>query len=187
MILSCLSSLWLRICSCYEVTLISSRGRRVWATICQNTRWCRLDLATELIPCQVVSFSIWYLGVPLLVTKLPRLAWQSLLDKATDRLPTWKGNLLKRSGRLALISAIPIYVSIGMGLSAWVHSALIKLMKACLWLGLGVVQGGKCLIAWNVVHRPRQVGDLGILDLKMFGHTLSLRWLWLQKTDPDRA
>jgi hypothetical protein len=65
---------------------------------------------------------------------------------------------MNRSGCLALIRstllAIPIYVSIGMGLSGWVHSALIKLMKAFLWLGSGEVQGGKCLIAWHGVQCP---------------------------------
>jgi hypothetical protein len=148
-----------------------------------------IDLATELFPCQVVTFPICYLGVPLSVTKLPKSAWQPLLEKATDQLPAWKGNLMNMSGCLALIRstllAIPIYVSIGMGLSGWVHSALIKLMKAFLWLGSGELQGGKCLIAWHGVQCPRQLGGLSMLDLKIFGRALGLRWLWLQRTDPD--
>jgi hypothetical protein len=150
-----------------------------------------IDMATELFPCQVVSFLIRYLGAPLSVTKLPRSAWQTLLDKASDRLPAWKGNLMNRSGRLALIRktllVIPIYVSIGMGLPRWVHNVLIKLMKAFLWSGSGEVQGGKCLVAWHVVHHPRQLGGLGILDLKVFGRALRLWWIWLQRTTPDRA
>jgi hypothetical protein len=87
-----------------------------------------VDLTMELFPSQVVNFPIHYLGVPLLVTKLPRSAWKPLLDKAADHLPTWKGSLMNRSGRLALIkstlSTILIYVCIGMGLPAWVHNAL---------------------------------------------------------------
>jgi hypothetical protein len=150
-----------------------------------------IDMATELFPCQVVSFLIRYLGVPLSVTKLPRSAWQTLLDKASDRLPTWKGNLMNMSGHLALIrstlSVIPIYVSIEMGLPRWVHNAFIKLMKAFLWSGSCEVQGGKCLVAWHVVHHPQQLGGLGILDLKVFGRALRLWWMWLQRTDPDRA
>jgi hypothetical protein len=96
---------------------------------------------------------------------------------------------MNRSGRLALIkstlSVIPIYVSIGMGLPAWLHSVLTKLMKIFLWSGSGEVQGCKCLVVWQAVHRPWQLGHLGILDLRMFGHALQLRWLWLQKMDPD--
>jgi hypothetical protein len=117
-----------------------------------------IDLATELFSCQVMSFPICYLGVPLSVTKLLRSAWQPLLDKVADQLPTWKGNIMNRSGRLALIRstspAIPIYVSIKMGLPGWVQNALIKLMKVFLWSGSGEVQGGKCLVAWHDVYRP---------------------------------
>jgi hypothetical protein len=146
-----------------------------------------VDPMMELFSFQVVNFLICYLGVPLSVTKLPRSAWQPLLDRAADQLLTWKGSLMNRSGRLALIkstlSAIPIYVCIRMGLPAWVHNALLKLMKAFLWSGSGKVQGGKCMVAWHVVHRPRQLGGLGILDLKLFGQALRLRWMWLQKMD----
>jgi hypothetical protein len=96
---------------------------------------------------------------------------------------------MNMSGRLALIrftlSAIPIYVSIGMGLPGWVHNVLIKLMKVFLWSG--EVQGGKCLIAWHIVQCPRQLGGLGVLDLKLFSKALRLRWLWLQRTDPNRS
>jgi hypothetical protein len=150
-----------------------------------------VELMMEIFPCQVVSFPIRYLGVRLSVSKFPRSSWQPLLNKATDWLPTWKGNLMNRSGRLALIkltlSVIPIYVSIEMGLLAWLHSVLTKLMKTFLWSGSGEVQGCKCLVAWQAVHRPWQLGRLGILDLRMFDHALRLRWLWLQKMDPDRA
>jgi hypothetical protein len=51
--------------------------------------------------------------------------------------------MMNISGRLVLIkstlSAIPIYVSISVGLPGWVHNALIKIMKAFLWTGSEVV------------------------------------------------
>ena len=46
--------------------------------------------------------------------------------------------------------------------------------------------GGHCLIAWSKVCRPHELGGLGISDLKSLGWALRVRWLWLQKTEPDR-
>jgi hypothetical protein len=88
------------------------------------------------ISLQLASFPIKYLGIPLSVTKLPKEAFPSLVDQAADRLPTWKGCLMRRSGQLILIKttlqAIPIYVSISLQLPPLVLKALEKMFKAFL-------------------------------------------------------
>jgi hypothetical protein len=43
------------------------------------------------------------------------------------------------------------------------------------------------MVAWPTICRPTELGGLGISDLKLAGFTLQARWLWLQKTDQDRA
>jgi hypothetical protein len=63
----------------------------------------QVSLATSFFPCAMVEFPIKYLGLPLSVSKLPKLAWQPLVDCVADRLPSWKGNLMHRRGRLMLI------------------------------------------------------------------------------------
>jgi hypothetical protein len=126
-----------------------------------------------------VQFPINYLGVPLSTGKLPRSAWQQLIDKLADKLPVWKGASLHRAGRLALIkstlSAVPIYTSIRLGLPAWVHKALTKIIKAFLCSGSDVVQAGKCLVAWDRVQCPIHLGGLCVLDMKHMGMALRLR------------
>jgi hypothetical protein len=66
----------------------------------------------------VVDFPIRYLAV--LVTKLPRSSWQSLIDHVADKLPIWKRNLMHKSGRLTLIKttllAIPVHTAISLEL-----------------------------------------------------------------------
>jgi hypothetical protein len=73
------------------------------------------DLISELLGCAIASFPGTYLGVPLLPGKLPRAAMQPLVDKVTNWIPTWKGRLLNRSGRLVLVQstlcAIPVHIS----------------------------------------------------------------------------
>jgi len=47
--------------------------------------------------------------------------------------------------------------------------------------------GGHCLLAWPKVTRSLNLGGLGISNLQNLGWALKLRWLWLQKTEPDKA
>jgi hypothetical protein len=41
-------------------------------------------------------------------------------------------------------------------------------------------------VAWSRVHRPLELGGLGVMDLRLQGMSLQMRWLWLEKTDPTR-
>jgi hypothetical protein len=98
---------------------------------------CNLDqveLAISLFPCQLVQFPIKYLGAPLSITKLPKASLQPLVDRMTGRLPSWKGNLMNRRGRLALIKttliAMTVYTAICIKLSGWLLRVVEKLTKA---------------------------------------------------------
>jgi hypothetical protein len=106
-----------------------------------------------------MEFSLKYLGISLSVRKLPKAALQPLVDRAADKLPAWKGGLMQRSGRVALIkstlSVISVYTSIGVGLQPWLIKALEKIMKAFLWMGTEEVKAGKYVVAWcHVQSRP---------------------------------
>jgi hypothetical protein len=41
-------------------------------------------------------------------------------------------------------------------------------------------RGDACLVKWDVVCRPKDLGGLGIHNLKCFGRALKQRWLWYQ-------
>jgi hypothetical protein len=43
------------------------------------------------------------------------------------------------------------------------------------------------MVAWEAVCKPTTLGGLGIYDLKLAGYVLQTIWLWLQKTDQERA
>jgi hypothetical protein len=76
---------------------------------------------------------------------------------------------------------VPIHTAISLEFPAWVHKALIKLMRGFLWIGTEVAQGGKCSVAWSQVQRPLLARGLGIPDLEIMGKSLWLRWLWKHK------
>jgi hypothetical protein len=45
----------------------------------------------------------------------------------------------------------------------------------------------KCMVAWQMCTRPKELGGLGITDLWLAGTAFEKKWLWLQRTDRDRA
>ncbi|XP_066342178.1 uncharacterized protein [Miscanthus floridulus] len=128
----------------------------------QNTLSCRL----EDFPCR-------YLGIPLSIFKLKRTYEQALVDAVAARIPQWKGRLLNVAGRTALaratLSAIPIHISIALCLSSWAIECIDKHRRAFIWCGEDNVGGGRCRVAWDAVCRPRDLGGLGVTDLRRTG------------------
>lgn len=47
-------------------------------------------------------------------------------------------------------------------------------------------KGGHCLIAWPKVCHSKELGGLGISDLKSLGYALRVCWPWLKKVDPNK-
>jgi hypothetical protein len=146
-------------------------------------------LASSQFPCQTGEFPIKYLGIPLSTYKLPRSAFQLLIDKMSNKLPAWKGDLMNQSGHLALIkstmSAMSVHTALSADLPPWVINAMNRIMKAFLWTSTNVVQEGKCTVVWCHVQRPLALGGLGVVDLKMQCQVLQTRWLWLEHTQSE--
>jgi len=67
-----------------------------------------LDLphTLQFFNCPIKSFPCAYLGLPLHYRKLGRVEVQPLIEKVAARLPTWKGRLLNKAGRLRLVNAV---------------------------------------------------------------------------------
>jgi hypothetical protein len=86
-----------------------------------------------------------------------------------------------------VLSAIPIYVLIAVKVPKWFIRSIDKIQRAFTGKGRKQVNGGSCLIAWDKVQRPHDYGGLGILNIEFMGWALQIWWLWLKKTDPNRA
>lgn len=98
---------------------------------------------------------------------------------------------MNRSGRLiwvkSVLRAVPIYAMLAEHLPPWVQREIDAICRRFFWAGSDQSCRGKCMVAWATCCRPTEMGGLGISDLRLTGYALQTRWLWLQKTDEERA
>ena len=59
----------------------------------------------DIFNCQIGSFPLKYLGVPVSPTRLHICDWAPLVEKSNKRLDAWKGGNLTIAGRSTLIGA----------------------------------------------------------------------------------
>jgi hypothetical protein len=72
-------------------------------------------------------------------------------------------------------------------LPPWARKEIDAICRKFFWVGKDESVRGRCMVAWETACRPKELGGLGIVDLKLAGYALQARWLWLQKTDSQRA
>jgi hypothetical protein len=85
-----------------------------------------------------------------------------------------------------VLSAIPIYLLIAIKIPKWVIKSIDKIRRGFLWKGRKEVNGGSCIVPWEIVTRPLSLGGLGVPNLQLKSWALQAKWLWLEKTDPTR-
>jgi hypothetical protein len=146
----------------------------------------------DILPGTISEFPCNYLGLPLSYKKLLKrdLNLMPQIEKIADKLPCWKVALMNRAGRATLVqcvlSAMPIYLLIVISVPKWFIKAVDKIRKGFLWQGKGKANGGCCLVAWEKVMRPLDLGGLGIPNLEVMAWALQIRWQWFKKTKADR-
>jgi hypothetical protein len=113
-----------------------------------------------------------------------------IVDIIADQLPGWKADLMTRAGRKVqvqyVLTGMLIYLAMAVNIPPWAIKAINKIRSGFLWRGRKEARGGHCLVAWDRVCRLLQLGGLGISSLKELIWALRMRWLWLQKIEPNR-
>jgi hypothetical protein len=61
-----------------------------------------------------------------------------------------------------------------------------KILRGFLWKGRRDAHGGHCLVAWDLVCMPKELGGLGIINLQKMNIALRTRWLWLIRVEASR-
>jgi hypothetical protein len=145
-----------------------------------------ISAVSPALPCPMGQFPCKYLGLPLSLSKPKKCDIQPLLDKLAQKLPFWKARLLTREGRVIyvqmVLTASVIYQLMALDLDPWVWQLIDRLRRGFLWAGRHDARGGHCLVAWHNVCQPKEVGGLGLHNLRWLSAALRARWLWFQRT-----
>jgi hypothetical protein len=123
-----------------------------------------------VLGCRVEGFPQTYLGLPLSCDKLRMVHFAPLIAKIDKYLSGWISLLLSSGGRIVLLNAVldalPAYAMGALELPPALLRAIDALRRAFLWNFSGRASGARCLVAWDLVCRPKEIGGLGIRRLE---------------------
>jgi hypothetical protein len=105
------------------------------------------------------QFPCKYLGLTLQIGKVKREDEQLFIDKVAGKLPKWKGKLLNKMGRLALVnsvlSSVLVYHMTVFQLSKWAIKKLDRIRRQFLWHGSQETRIDNVMVNWKRVQRQR--------------------------------
>jgi mannosylglycoprotein endo-beta-mannosidase len=154
---------------------------------------CPVETSTLVdleLGCPMLPFPLRYLGLPLGLRRPTAAQLQYLVDAVANRLPGWRASMLNRAGHLELVrstlAVIPIFALMSLDIQIENLLAIEKILRGFLWKGRRDAHGGHCLVAWDRVCMPKELGGLGIINLRKMNLALRVRWLWLSRVEASR-
>lgn len=133
----------------------------------------------DTLPCTIAEFPCTYLGLPLSNKKLRKADLMPWIERIADKHPGWKAALMNTASRATFVrfvlSAIPIYLLIAINVPKWFIKVVDKIRRGFLWKGREQANGGCCLVAWEKVMRPLDLGGLGITNLQVMAYARQMR------------
>jgi hypothetical protein len=64
----------------------------------------------------------------------------------------------------------------------WLFEEMNRSCRGFFYTAKDKANGTQCLVAWEQICRPKEMGGLGILNLRLQSLALHVRWEWLIKT-----
>lgn len=140
----------------------------------------------DIFNCQVGTFPLKYLGVPVSLSRLHLIDWLPLIEKSDKKLGVWKGGSMSIAGRTTLIGSslnnTPIYqMSLYLLPKTIVHK-LDKIRRSFFWKG-GRLKKKYHLIRWTQICKSKKKEGLGIKDIRKMNISLLCKWWWRLETE----
>lgn len=159
--------------------------------VCPGDENLSISLILDTFGCKEEQFPIKYLGISLNPGRLNRWDRDPLFDTFEKKLEGWRGNLLFLGEKVVILNAIlsylpPYYMSLFV-LPRQVKEKIDRIWKRFLWNRSTTSSNKYHMVSWGQVCKPRQAGELGILDLKTFNMVLMTKWWWHLLKRPNRS
>jgi len=81
---------------------------------------------------------------------------------------------------------MPIFAMMSLDIPIEIITTIEKIIRGFLWKGRKDGHVGHFLVAWDRVCMPKELGGLGIPNLRLMNIALRARWLWLKRVEVDR-
>lgn len=141
----------------------------------KNTSRGVQDQVKQIFRAQVIQHHERYLGLPPLVGKGKRKAFNRIKDQVGRKILGWKGKLLSCVGREILIKAVaqatPTYTMSCFKLPDSLCKELNSMMGN-FWWGQKDKERKMAWVTWEKLCNPKEEGGMGFRDLKAFNLAL---------------
>jgi hypothetical protein len=143
-----------------------------------------VQMLVDIMECVPSNFPITYLGMSLSDRRLTKEHYKALIMAIQSKLQCWKTSLLSSGGRLTLLnstlSTIPIFFMSTFMLPIWVINEIDKIRRRFFWHGHKeqIQRRYMSPISWDMVTRPKYMGGLEVLDLKIMNQALMAKNIW---------
>jgi hypothetical protein len=134
-----------------------------------NTKQQKVQELADEFGCKVESLPFTYLGLPMGTTR-PRVNDLTPMIWKVDKRLSGLSNIMSYSARLVIIKVVIAAMPNNAMCAMKVHFTHIdhveKESRTFLWQGKDIHKSGKCLISWDKVCKPKEVGGLGVLEMR---------------------
>jgi len=138
-----------------------------------------LQQCISILGCRQEQFPQSYLGLPLSHEKLKQASFTPMISKADQYLSGWKASLLNTMGRAVLADSVLgnllVYAMGALRLPKGTLAALEGKRRTFVWTGSEHASGAHCLVAWEHVCVPKELGGLGLKNLSVQNQCLLLK------------